>query len=140
MGNSLQAAKLGKDFEFRGQRKVKVVDVYDGDTVRIVFKYGREMIQWKGRMYGYDSPEMKPRLDSPGRDKEKQAAQAAKVYLENMLPKDRIVEANMMGFDKYGRILLVLSYRGTILNNEMVNHGHGLPYFGGTKTLQQQDE
>ena len=55
-------------YKLKGNFRAKVVDVYDGDTVTIVIfnKCGFE--KHKLRMYGYDSPEMKPKpfvLSSP---------------------------------------------------------------------------
>ena len=41
--------------------KAKVVDVYDGDTITIVFYHNGQPIKDSFRMLGYDSPEMKPR-------------------------------------------------------------------------------
>lgn len=40
--------------------KCKVVDVYDGDTVKIVFYFNDKPIKLNFRLYGYDAPEIKP--------------------------------------------------------------------------------
>jgi hypothetical protein len=45
--------------------KARVVDVYDGDTCTILFKYHGINVKHKIRLYGYDSPEIKPRKDVP---------------------------------------------------------------------------
>ena len=38
----------------------KVVDVYDGDTCRVVFNHNGEINKWNIRMNGYDTPEIRP--------------------------------------------------------------------------------
>ena len=37
---------------------------------------------------------------------------------------------------KYGRILGELICDGVNLNNSLIEHGHAVKYFGGTKTLK----
>tara|TARA_B110000046_G_C12760347_1_gene300608 strand:+ start:256 stop:597 length:342 start_codon:yes stop_codon:yes gene_type:complete len=109
-----------------------VVDVYDGDTVTIVLynKFGYE--KHKLRMFGYDSPEMKPRLNIANRDIEIKKAKKAKLYLSNIVL-NKIVTFESMGYDKYGRLLGKLFYNGTELNKLMIQKGHGYQYYGGTK-------
>ena len=130
-------------YELKGNFRCKVVDVYDGDTVTIILfnKLGYE--KHKLRMYGYDSPEMKPRLDFPNREEEKQKAILAKNYLSELIL-NKIVEFESMGYDKYGRLLGKLYKLNTFtnkieLNQLMINQGHGYPYFGGTKKLSSNN-
>ncbi len=131
-------AEKKEDFSFNGMRFLaKVVDVYDGDTVRVTFRYGRSLTQYRARMAGYDSPEMKPPKSDPNRDAEKQAAIAARDALIQKLG-DMIVLIDCGPFDKYGRILITM-YTGSAENSVNVNEwmleqGHGVPYDGGTKT------
>ena len=62
--------------------KVFIEDIYDGDTFKACFWLGDNIIKFSCRCLGYDSPEMKPRKDSPNRDKEKEAALNAKNRLK----------------------------------------------------------
>jgi len=123
-------------YKLKGNFKCKVVDVYDGDTVTIVLlnKFGFE--KHKLRMYGYDSPEIKPRLNISNREDEIKKAKAAKQYISDLIL-DKIVEFESMGYDKYGRLLgklYLLNYCSKVeLNQIMIDKGHGYPYFGGTK-------
>ena len=56
-------------FSLEGQYKLcKVVDVYDGDTIKVVFDLNGSLYRWTIRMIGYDSPEMKPLKIKPNRD------------------------------------------------------------------------
>ena len=48
-------------FGFGGKSFIAIVsDVYDGDTCKVIFKFNGEMSKHTIRMYGYDSPELKP--------------------------------------------------------------------------------
>lgn len=135
----LAAATCGKDFSFAGRRFLaKIVDYYDGDTVRVVFLYGGQLVQYKARMAGYDSPEMKPLKSKPNREAEKAAAVAARVALIDKVG-DALVYLECGEFDKYGRLLVTVYLRDGCDNGENVNawmiaHGHGVPYDGGKKT------
>lgn len=139
MGNkqSLRKAKLGKDFSFTGSHKCRVVDVYDGDSLRLAFDWKGEIIQWQARMKHYDAPEMKPRKDLPDREAHVAAAKKARQMLIDIIDGD-LVQADMYGFDKYGRILVELHtdspFRNSVyVNNVMMHSGLVKPYEGGTK-------
>ena len=56
----------------------KVVNVYDGDTCKVVFRLNNQIHRWNIRMDGYDTPEMRPSKSKPNRDEEIKAAKAAK--------------------------------------------------------------
>ena len=131
-------------YRLQGRFRCKVVDVYDGDTVSVVLynKFGYE--KHKLRMYGYDSPEMKPRKNIANRDEEKAAALAAKAFLADLVL-DKVVIFDSMGTDKYGRLLGKLYTLGPIycccseaeVNQLMLDSGHGYAYTGGTKREHQ---
>jgi len=138
--DELLRAALADDFSFDGQRFLaKVVDVYDGDTLRVTFRYGGRLVQYRARMAGYDSPEMKPPRSKPNRENEIAAARAAKAALERRV-RDRLVTVACGPFDKYGRILVTIydsaaagGENGENINEWMVSSGHGVPYEGGSK-------
>ncbi|MFA6165797.1 MAG: hypothetical protein WC700_04215 [Gemmatimonadaceae bacterium] len=144
----LAAAKLGRDFSFVGRRFLaKVVSLYDGDTVRVVFRFNHELVQYRVRMAGYDSPEMKPPKNSPNRVAEIAAAKAARDALRDRIARSdpdslvfiEVVETKKL--DPYGRPLVTMYTRagdrldknGENLNVWMLANGHGVPYDGGTK-------
>lgn len=131
----LRAAKLGPDFSFQGRQFLaKVVDVYDGDTCRVVFVYGGAPVQYCARMAGYDSPEMRPPVADPNREAVKRAAVAARAALLSRVADD-LVTIDCGPFDKYGRVLVTMRDRaGEDLNAWMVREGHGKPYDGGRKS------
>ena len=120
-------------FSLKGySTQAKVVDVYDGDTCTIVFKWEGKYRKFKCRCYGYDSPEMKPRLDIQNREQIKENAVKAKERLIELTT--YIVRVECMDFDKYGRLLVKLYKNNNILINDiMITEGHGYVYHGGTK-------
>tara|TARA_A100001015_G_C14970101_1_gene704720 strand:- start:1007 stop:1441 length:435 start_codon:yes stop_codon:yes gene_type:complete len=123
-------------YQLNGTFRCKVVDVYDGDTVTIVLYNKLGFEKHKLRMYGYDSPEIKPKLDKENREEEIEKAKLAKQCMIDLVL-DKIVSFESMGYDKYGRLLGKLFLTNYCSNSEvnqyMIDHGHGYPYFGGTK-------
>lgn len=129
-------------FSFEGIKcNAKIVDVYDGDTFKAVIFYDNKMIKINCRSLGYDSPEMKPRLNIKNREVEIKKAHEAKDYLDNLIGNDRMVWVEFKEFDKYGRALANIyksnpKYSLTNLesfNEQMIKKGHGYRYYGGTK-------
>lgn len=124
---------LGGDFSYDGHTCLaKVVDVYDGDTIRIAFIYNGIKIQYKSRMAGFDSPEMKPLLSKPNREIEKAAAIVARDALRGKIL-NQVVNVKCGKFDKYGRVLITVHLYGENINQWMLANGYGVPYNGGTK-------
>jgi endonuclease YncB( thermonuclease family) len=152
--NKLKTATNEIDFfSFSGKTfDVKVVDVYDGDTCTVVFKYKDELIKYKVRCIGYDSPEMKPSKNLINIDLEIIKAIYARNYfinqvtniklpeifsktdLKNLLDNNtKIIKMNCKGFDKYGRLLGVFIVNDVNINEEMIKQNYGYKYNGGKK-------
>lgn len=142
----LRHAEKTQKFTYKGMTvKAKMVDIYDGDTLTLVFRYRGQLQQHSCRMMGYDSPEMKPAKNKPNREAEIQAAKAAKEALKELLERHQIVTAKCHQFDKYGRILVTLMVptrsglfgrccsEDMVVNQWMIDQGHGYVYDGGTK-------
>ena len=111
-------------------------DVYDGDTFSSIFYWNGQVIKWRCRCLGYDSPEMKPSLKNPNREQEKELAKKAKEYSINELNKTKYIQIKCGKFDKYGRLLVTIyntNDSSKSLNEKMIEEGHGKPYNGGTK-------
>ena len=67
-----------KIFSFKGQKiKCKVVSVYDGDTMKVVFPLNNKMYKWNCRLLGIDTPEL--------RTKDKHEKDLAKIAKENLM-------------------------------------------------------
>ena len=120
-------------FSLKGKKyPCRIVSVYDGDTCTALFKLNRNPVKFKVRMLGYDSPEMKPRLNVENREQIKREAEAAKQALISKT-KDRNIILHCDSWDKYGRLLGTLYVDNININQWMINSGYGYPYDGGTK-------
>lgn len=125
------------DFSYNGIKcYAKVVDIYDGDTGRIVFKENGIFKQYKFRLIGIDTPELKPPLNTPNREEIVKKAKEAKEYVVKLIL-NKVVWVEMSKFDKYGRILVNI-YPKYIskksINQLLLESKLGKEYFGGTKT------
>lgn len=113
------------------QTDAKVVDVYDGDTCTIIFKWEGKYRKFKCRCYGYDSPEMKPRLNIENRE---EIISKAKLAKERFIELTKgIIYIECLDFDKYGRLLVNLYKNNCCINGIMIKEGHGYIYNGGKK-------
>ena len=136
----LQAcSKKTPNFSLEGQMKLcKVVDVYDGDTCKVVFDMNGDLYRWNVRMDGYDTPEIRPRKTVPNRDIVKKAARESRDFFKSLVCKDpeQLVYILCGGFDKYGRLLgkiYVNQEDDQSVNEIMIEKGYGYEYHGGTK-------
>lgn len=119
-------------FSFAGIHRVKVVDVYDGDTVKVVLYLNRSLVRIPVRLAGIDSPEMKPSRSAPHREEEKLAAICARDALRDRIL-NKVVRWECTGPDKYGRWLgTFFDSRGNV-NTWMTAKGYAKPYDGGKK-------
>tara|TARA_R100001163_G_C5060314_1_gene197120 strand:- start:210 stop:710 length:501 start_codon:yes stop_codon:yes gene_type:complete len=147
--HKLRNSKKGKKFNYSGLKvKAKVVDIYDGDTLTLVFRYSGKLQQHSCRMIGYDSPEMRPSKNSPNREKEIEAAKIAREKLISWIGEPnlttKLIDVKLHDFDKYGRILVDIYVddrskifkccgNGIHINQWMIDNGYGYAYDGGTK-------
>jgi len=115
----------------------KVVNVYDGDTCKVVFPMNGKLYRWNVRLSGYDTPEMRPPKSQENREEEIAAAKEAKKFLiGKVMNEDQLVYIKCGEFDKYGRLLGTLFLEEdseTSVNDLMIQEGHGYAYDGGTK-------
>jgi endonuclease YncB( thermonuclease family) len=142
----------------------KVVYVYDGDTVHLVFKLDNKLVKFNSRLVGVDSPEMVPKniLNEEVKNQEKDLAYKSRDYLINRISNIPIIKNKMTKnevkkflakstklvfvkcyeFDKYGRLLVELFEDSTSLksiNQELIDEKHALSYDGGTKQEFNKD-
>jgi endonuclease YncB( thermonuclease family) len=136
-----KSTKDTKEFSLNGKKKLcKVVDVYDGDTCKVVFRHCRKLYRWNIRMAGYDSPEMRLSLNTINREEKKQLAVDAKLFLSDLIL-NKLVYIHCGEFDKYGRLLgsIYLKKRDDkSVNDIMVEEHYGYIYNGGTKKVNPQ--
>lgn len=136
----------------------KVVYVYDGDTVHIVFDLNNKLTKFTCRLAGVDSPEICPRNipDPAVKKQEMESAIRSRNYLieqvtdqpitkVNMTKKDikelcaksrKLVWVKCQCFDKYGRLLVEVfkNDNDTIsVNQDLITKKYCVAYDGGTK-------
>lgn len=124
----------------------RVVDVYDGDTITVVFSFmGAGFFKERVRLVGIDTPEMKP--TGAGRTEEdkaaeKRAAIAARDWLREQILEKRVWLV-MWGREKYGRWLAEVYPHNSrdgarfIVNSyskQLIQLGHAKAYDGKTKS------
>ena len=128
-------------FSLDGKMKqCKVVDVYDGDTCKVVFELNGNLYKWNVRMAGYDSPEMRVSKTNENRDQIKKQAIVSRNYLRILIQKnpEQLVYIKCGEFDKYGRLLGELRVNledEKSVNQQMIDNGYGYEYHGGTKKV-----
>jgi endonuclease YncB( thermonuclease family) len=141
----------------------KVVHIYDGDTVHIVFNINNSFQKFVCRLAHIDTPEMAPKniTDDDEKNKEKEAATKSRNYLfmqltdqlinDNISKKElislcdkskKLIWVKCFEFDKYGRLLVEL-YSDNItdksINMDMIEKKYALPYEGKTKETFNAD-
>ncbi len=143
-------------FSLNGMKtRGKVVEIYDGDTCKIVLLNNNVLQKFNCRMNGIDTPEIKPLLSNPNREIEiKNAYKArnrliqlctnANIDFKNFDTKKvsldtntKLVYIKCLEFDKYGRLLVNIydnDNENSISYNEiLINEGFAKKYDGGTK-------
>lgn len=130
----LLLAPLGvaqQEVKLQNFNKVSLASVYDGDTFKVYLacKYSIFCKAILVRVRGVDCPEMRG-----GTPETKAAAKAAKAFTKQFLRGGKILLRNC-GRDKYFRLLCEVKVNGADLGTALIEHGHAVPYDGGTKTL-----
>lgn len=115
-------------------KKCRVIKVYDGDTITVAtkFKNDNTIYRFSVRLNGIDSPEIKGKNIS---EDEKNAAQASKEFLSNLILNKSVELKNVQNMqkEKFGRVLADV-YLGDInVNQLMIDKKFAVKYDGGNK-------
>ena len=117
-------------FSLKGHKcKAKVVHIYDGDTVHLVFEMFGKLYKWHIRIAHIDTPELRTK-----NTKEKDLGYIVKHHLQEMIG-DKIVDIVCLDFDKYGRLLAEITFKGLRIDQWMIENGYAHPYEGKTKMV-----
>jgi endonuclease YncB( thermonuclease family) len=147
-------------FDLEGIKGDFYVDsVYDGDTITIlipvrlsIFNMGSsntidinsnnnptgEIIlnKVRVRLYGIDTPELKPKKNIPNREEHIQKANDAKKFLSDLIL-NKIIKVSFLSNDKYGRpltkIYTKINSEEICINDLMITKNYAKKYDGGTK-------
>lgn len=115
-------------FSLKGFRtKAKVVKVYDGDSITLLFPYFNKYYRFRCRIYGIDTPELRTK-DL----KEKRLAIEVRDYLRDLIF-NQTIDVECFDFDKYGRVLVKLAYRGEDIGTMLCRKKFAYIYHGKTK-------
>jgi micrococcal nuclease len=118
-------SKNTKKFCIIGRYRAKCIETYDGDTITVAFSpFGTDIYAFKVRMLHYNSAEIKSKNPD-----EKAQAIVARDYLRSLIL-NKIIEIDINGSDKYGRLLGDVICNGCNINQLMLHEGYGKPYDG----------
>jgi micrococcal nuclease len=119
----------------------RIVDVYDGDTITIVFKLNNQLQKHKIRFYGINTPELKGSTHIEGLAARNfllsqiinKELDLDKEYKRNEIVtmlKDckKLFTFELLGEEKYGRILGKVYDGNECLNDIMILHGYAKEY------------
>jgi endonuclease YncB( thermonuclease family) len=109
----------------------KIVDIYDGDTITVVFKVFGEYYKWNCRIKHVDTPEIKTK------DKiEKERAIFVRDKLRELLLNTIVqITCSIDKKDKYGRLLIEFNIpkSNTKIHEWILQNNYGRTYEGDTK-------
>ncbi len=118
-------------FSFKGVKQfAKIIKVYDGDTVTVLFRWNDIYVKKSCRLMGIDTPELRTK-----NKREKDMAIAAKTYLSSLIL-NKTVQVEFKEDDKYGRPLINIYpniSNNKSVNDMMIDNGYARRYYGGTK-------
>jgi len=115
-------------FSFKGDAKqAKVVDVYDGDTIKVVFSVQDKLYKFNCRIQHVDTPEIRTKNKL-----EKQFGLKVRDILRDKIL-GKIVNIVCDDFDKYGRLLIDIKLEDTLLSQWLISNNYAFEYDGGTK-------
>jgi len=109
----------------------KVIDVYDGDTIKVIILIDKTPIKISLRLNGIDTPEIKK---GKGKlEEEKEAGIICRDKLKELV-ENKIVTIVIRRWDKYARVVADVYWNYLNINQYMIKHNLAKPYLGDTKT------
>lgn len=107
----------------------KIVYIYDGDTMHVVFKEFGAFYRWNCRIMGVDTPELRTK----NQEEKKMGYKVRDAIREELM--NKIVTIHAFDFDKYGRLLIdvVMPEQDITLKDWLISKKYAYAYSGGTK-------
>ena len=95
------------EFSLEGNKVLcKIVDVYDGDSVKVVFYTFNTLHKWSVRLKGINTPELRPSRKLENRLEIIQKAKESRDHLKKIFEENNNLVYILCGdFGKYGRLL-----------------------------------
>jgi endonuclease YncB( thermonuclease family) len=121
-----------KELSFKDQIITgKVVSVYDGDTIKVVFPLHNVLYKWNCRLIKIDTPELRTKNEN-----EKKYGYFVRDILRDKIL-NKVLSIKCEDFDKYGRLLVEIfiqdNYHLISINEWLINNKYAFRYDGGTK-------
>ena len=129
-----------KTFSLEGEiKKGKCVNVYDGDTIKVVFPIHDKLYRWNCRLSGVDTPELRTK----NKEEKKMGYKVRDKLREKIL--NKMIYVKCGEFDKYGRLLAEIYLENeyqvggssmetnTSINKWLINNKYAFKYDGGKK-------
>lgn len=117
-----------KELSLENEEKLgKVVSVYDGDTIKIVFPLHDRLYKWNCRLGRVDTPELRTRNEL-----EKKFGYEVRDKLREKIL-NKLVNVKCGDFDKYGRLLTEIFIEDECVNQWLIDNEYAFEYDGGTK-------
>lgn len=107
--------------------EAKVISVYDGDSIKVIFPLNGVLYRWSCRLNGVDTPEIRTR-----NLKEKEMGYKVRDFLREKIL-NKVVTLNCGELDKYGRLLVDINYESENINEWLIKNGYAYEYNGGRK-------
>ena len=109
-------------------KEAKVVSVYDGDTIKVVFPLENKLYKWNCRLEHVDTPELRTKNEN-----EKKYGYIVRDKLREKIL-NKVVNIKCNDFDKYGRLLIeILQNDDVTINQWLIDNQYAFKYDGGTK-------
>lgn len=105
----------------------KVVSVYDGDTIKVIFPLHGVLYKWNCRLSGVDTPELRTRNEN-----EKAYGYVVRDKLREKIL-NKVVRVSCGDLDKYGRLLVTVFMKDENVNQWLITSDYAFAYDGGTK-------
>lgn len=101
------ATKSISEFSLENNKVLcKIVDVYDGDSVKAVFYTFGKLHKWSVRLKGINTPELKPSRKLENRNEIIQHAKESRDHLKKLFEENNnLVYILCDDFGKYGRLI-----------------------------------
>lgn len=125
-----------KRFSFdRIETYARVENIYDGDTITIIFEWKNTLIKTNIRLDGIDAPELHSDVET-----ERNVCLKGIDILNQMIG-NKVVRVIMGKMDKYGRVLSIVYNLDNInINQYLLDYNYVRAYKGGKKREWSQSE
>lgn len=126
-------------FTLIGKYKCKVFQITDGDTFKGAVEFCGECYTFTFRIFGINTPELKPRLTIADRLNTIRKARAAKAKLAELLVKDKICDVEVVGLDAFGRALVKVTCDGRSVGDQLLEGGFAETFPFTKRAIQQSN-